>query len=74
MNLTQEGLSQRSGVPLGTLKKFEHTGQIAFQSFIRLCLALRDEKALNALLQPLSFESLDDVLKQDKAPQRGRIT
>ena len=26
-NLTQEGLSERSGVSLGTLKRFENTGQ-----------------------------------------------
>jgi hypothetical protein len=28
LDLTQEGLSNRSGVPLSTLKQFEHTGKI----------------------------------------------
>jgi hypothetical protein len=43
-SLTQEGLANRSGVPFGTLKKFERTGQIALVSFIRLVSAPGDEE------------------------------
>lgn len=72
-NLTQEGLSRRSGVALGTLKKFERTGSIALVSFIRLIAALKDEKALEKLLLEKQFETLDQVLDSQKKPQRGRI-
>lgn len=72
-NLTQEGLASRSGVSLGTLKKFESTGKIAFVSFIRLAVALRDEPALENLLLEQKFESLEDVLETSEAPKRGRI-
>jgi len=71
--LTQEGLARRSGVPLGTLKKFEHSGQIAFVSFIRLAIALKDEGALENLLLEEEFASLDELLERDKRPKRGRI-
>ena len=71
--LTQEGLSSRSGVPLGTLKKFERTGQIAFVSFIRLVVALGDEAALEKLLLEQKFETLDEVLDVKKKPKRGTI-
>ncbi len=74
LNLTQKGLAIRSGVSFGTLKKFERTGQIALPSFIRLAIALRDEAALEGLMSPAIFETLDDVLKTPKKPQRGRIT
>ncbi len=73
-NLTLDGLSKRSGVPLGTLKKFERTGKIALVSFVRLALALRDEEALENLLQEEKFETLDDVLGSTKKPKRGRIS
>lgn len=72
--LTQEGLARRSGVPLGTLKKFERSGQIALRSFIRLAIVLKDEGALENLLLEGKFASLDEVLKRGKQPQRGRIT
>ncbi len=72
-NLTLEGLARRSGVPLGTLKKFERTGQIALVSFIRLAITLQDEAALENLLLEQKFETLDEILQSGKKPQRGRI-
>ena len=71
--LTLEGLARRSGVPLGTLKKFERSGQIALVSFIRLVVALKDDAALENLLLAQKFETLDEVLESGKKPQRGRI-
>lgn len=73
-NLTQVGLADRSGVPVSTLRKFERKGEIALVSFIRLAMALSDEAALNGLLaEREAFTSLDDVLRQPKIPQRGRL-
>lgn len=72
-NLTQEGLALRSGVALGTLKKFERTGQIALVSFIRLALTLKDEAALENILLEQKFETLDEILQCGKKPKRGRI-
>ncbi|MDN4014565.1 helix-turn-helix transcriptional regulator [Chryseobacterium gambrini] len=36
MNLTREGLAERSGVPLPTLRKFEQKGLIFLDSFLKL--------------------------------------
>jgi len=72
-DLTQQGLALRSGVPLGTLKKFERTGQISLASFIRLLFALRDEAALDGILCAPEFQTLEDVLEKPTR-QRGRIT
>lgn len=72
-NLTLEGLARRSGVALGTLKKFERTGQIALVSFIRLVVTLNDEAALAGLLLEQKFETLDEVLQSGNRPKRGRI-
>jgi len=72
-NLTQEGLAKRSGVALGTLKKFEGSGQVSLVSFLKLAVALGDEAALEKLLLEPKFETLDDVLEAASKPQRGRI-
>ena len=73
-NLTQKGLAQRSGVALGTLKKFESTGRVSLASFVRLAIALKDEAALEGLLLEEEFRTLDDVLRAERKPRRGRIT
>jgi len=72
-NLTLEGLARRSGVALGTLKKFERTGRISLVSFIRLLVTLKDEAALESLLIEKKFETLDEILQTGKKPKRGRI-
>lgn len=72
--LTQSGLARRSGVPLGTLKRFEHTGQIAFVSLVRIAMALGQERAFDTLFAAQEFKSMDDVLKTGKPVKRGRIT
>ena len=72
-NLTLECLARRSGVALGTLKKFERTGQIALVSFIRLVITLKDEAALENILLEQKFETLDEILQSGKKPKRGRI-
>ena len=35
-NLTQEGLSNKSGVSLGSIKRFETTGQISLESLLKI--------------------------------------
>jgi len=73
-NLTQEGLSLRSNVSLGSLKRFEHTGKISFESLIKLAFALNVLDGLEYLFinqkQPLT---LDELLKIKKRPKRGRL-
>lgn len=73
-NLTQKGLARRSGVALSTLKKFESTGRISLASFVRLAVALKDEVALEGLLLEEEFRTLEDVMRVERKPRRGRIT
>ena len=51
-NLTQEGLSERSGVSLGTLKRFENTGEISLQSLLKIALILNVLDEFDDLLKP----------------------
>lgn len=40
MGYTQKECAERSGVSLGSLKRFERTGQISLESLLRLSLVL----------------------------------
>ena len=39
-NLTQEALSKKSGVSLGTIRRFEQTGDISMKHFVLLAMYL----------------------------------
>jgi transcriptional regulator with XRE-family HTH domain len=74
LNLSQPGLSERSGVSLGVLKKFEHTGQVSLGSLLKIALALdslTDFVTLFKLTTPDTLRTLDELLQQ-KSRQRGR--
>ena len=73
-DLTQQGLATRSGVSLGSLKRFEHDGEISLKSLVKLAFALRMEGELNELFQLRQETSLDSILNQAKTDgrQRGR--
>lgn len=76
MELTQEGLSQRSGVALATLRKFERTGVLSLESFLKLHMVLGGlEEILKATqVTDKHFSSIDDVLEagNNSAPRRGK--
>lgn len=68
MELTQEGLAERSGVPLPTLRKFEQKGQISLDSFLKLLSIVGGLEEMIDVLKPKEqhFKSIDDVLKSEK--------
>lgn len=46
---SQAELAKRSGVSLGTIKRFESTGQIAFESLLKLAYLLNALDDFNAI-------------------------
>jgi len=74
MNLTQEGLSVRSGVPLATLRKFEQQGVISFESLLKLMMVLGMLEAMVAAtkVSQTSFSSIDEVIALETLPKRKR--
>lgn len=76
LNFTQAGLEQRSGVSLGTIKKFEHTGKISLQSLLNIAMALGATQEFESLFTSTSSPgdlSLDDLLASSKERKRGRL-
>ncbi len=75
LELTQEGLAERSGVPLSTLRKFEQSGIISLESFLKLLWIVGGLEEIVDVLKPAktSFSSIDDVLKDNNVSRkRGR--
>ena len=72
IGLTQAGLASRSGVPLGTLRKFERTGAASIETlFKRLMIVGGLERMIDASAPEQSeFTSIDEVLGADRKPPR----
>jgi len=60
--LSQEKLSEKSGVSLGSVKRFERSGEISLSSLTKIAIALKCEDDLINLFQDLTFESIQEVI------------
>ncbi len=69
LNLSQQTLSEKSGVSYGSLKKFEQTGQISLESLLKLAVILGCMDDFNGLFALKSAEkalSLDELMENRK--------
>jgi transcriptional regulator with XRE-family HTH domain len=66
---SQSELAQRSGVSLGSLKRFERTGQISLESLLQLTDVLNRLNDFETILQPI--ENLDAIEKLFSAKTRN---
>lgn len=75
LGMSQAALAARSGVSLGSLRRFEQTGQVSFESLIRIMCALGCEGDLDALFARPTYRSIQDVVverRRDLAKGGGR--
>ena len=62
LGLTQVELAKRADVSLGSLRRFEQTGSIAFESLVRICIALGCEDDVDALFAKRAYRSIQEVI------------
>ena len=75
LNLTQEGLSNKSAVSLGSIKRFESSGEISFESLLKVAFVLYclDDFQNIANKKDEQYDSMDDLLKVKPMKKRGAI-
>ena len=71
--LTQEGLALRSGVSLGSIKRFERTGEISLKFLIDIALVLGCLDDFENIFTPHTPIGSLFNLKESKKRQRGSI-
>ena len=60
-------LSEKSGVSLGSVKRFESSGEISLISLTKIAITLNCENELERLFEDIPFESIEEVIYgQDK--------
>ena len=71
LNLTQEGLAARSGVPFATYRRFERTGQASLDAVLRVANALGDLHDFDGLFTRTKFTTIEEVAA-DAVKERKR--
>ncbi len=73
--MTQAELAERSGVSVAVLRKFEQTGKISLESFVKLTFVLGlSERLIKALQPQTQFASMDELLKASEADKPASKT
>ena len=71
--MTQEGLATRAGVKFATYRRFEQTGEISLRGLLQVGMALNVMSDFDVLFTQKQYQSLDDVLNEQKfTRKRGK--
>jgi len=70
--IRQSELSERAGVGLMTIRRFEQTGVASSENVLRIATALDAEAAFDALFAPPPYGSLDEALARPALIARRR--
>ena len=62
--ITKKQLAVRTGVSLGSLKRFEQSGEISLQSLTKIAIALDVENELEDLFNNVPFASIEEVINE----------
>ncbi|MDD5871106.1 MAG: helix-turn-helix transcriptional regulator [Bacteroidales bacterium] len=73
LNLTQEGFAARAGIKFATYRRFEQTGEISLKGLLQVGFALNALQDFDHLFTQKQYQSLDEVLNEQKVTRkRGR--
>ncbi len=72
IDLTQEALAKRSGVSLGTLKRFESQCEISLKHLLMIAVALGATDEFHRLFTQKQYQSIDELIKVKAAKTRKR--
>ena len=63
LKISQQEFAQKSGVSLGSIKRFETKYEISLQSFIKIAIALDLDSDFEKLFSSKTYSSIDEVIR-----------
>ena len=64
--VTMKELSERSGVPYSTIRRFESCGEISFLSLIKIVSALNEDQEITGLFAETAPQSIEEVIRGNR--------
>ncbi len=62
--LSQNKLSEKSGVSLGSVKRFEQSGEISLISLTKIAIALEIHQELEELFAEIPYLSIEEIINE----------
>lgn len=62
--ISQKKLSEKSGVSLGSVKRFEQSGEISLLSLTKIAIALELEGELEQLFETVPYRSIEEIINE----------
>jgi transcriptional regulator with XRE-family HTH domain len=72
INISQEELARRSGVSLGSLKRFESLHEISLKNLLKMAVVLNSTSEFLSLFTNRYYAGISDIQKEKKAIVRER--
>lgn len=63
--ISQQALSEKSGVSLGSIKRFETTGNISLISFAKIAFVLGVSEDIENLFTNSEIKSIQDIINEE---------
>ena len=64
MRMSQQKLADRSGVSLGSVKRFEQTGEISLSSLLKIAMVLDCLKDFEKLFEKPEYKSIEEIINE----------
>lgn len=62
--ISQKRLSEKSGVSLGSVKRFERSGEVSLISLTKIAIALEISGELEDLFEEVPFLSIEEIINE----------
>ena len=69
----QSTLAERSGVSLGSLRRFETEGLISLSSLLNIAMAMGHLEDFMKVFEAPDIQSLQELEERDRTAKRGRL-
>ena len=64
--ISQQELSQKSGVSYGSVKRFETSGKISLLSLTKLAMALGCAEEIRGLFTQVPYQTIEEVIRESR--------
>ena len=64
--ISQQEISEKSGVSFGSVKRFETTGQISLISLTKLAIALGCSNEITEMFTEVPYLSIEEVIRENR--------
>lgn len=64
--ITIKALSESSGVPYSTIRRFERTGEVSFLSLVKMASAMGEDRQIEGLFAQTVPASIEEVIRGNR--------